>query len=98
MKRLKIYIGACLGSVLFTLSSCEPEMEFTNPSADSELNYYNTKEHLTYAVNGAYNMLQRAGGWARWMPFMLNARSDEYAFTMVRLPVNRKLHDCPNTR
>ncbi|CCZ70817.1 RagB/SusD family nutrient uptake outer membrane protein [Bacteroides gallinaceum] len=81
MKRLKIYIGACLGSVLFTLSSCEPEMEFTNPSADSELNYYNTKEHLTYAVNGAYNMLQRAGGWARWMPFMLNARSDEYAFT-----------------
>ena len=81
MKRMKLYIGACLGTALISLSSCEPDMVYTNPSADNELTYYNTKEHLTYAVNGAYNMLQRAGGWARWMPFMLNARSDEYAFT-----------------
>ena len=81
MKRMKLYIGACLGTALISLSSCEPNMVYTNPSADSELTYYNTQEHLTYAVNGAYNMLQRAGGWARWMPFMLNARSDEYAFT-----------------
>ena len=81
MTRMKLYIGACLGTALISLSSCEPDMVYNNPSADNEATYYNTKEHLTYAVNGAYNMLQRAGGWARWMPFMLNARSDEYAFT-----------------
>lgn len=81
MKRIKRYMGICLGTALITLSACQPDMDFANPSADSDMNYYNTKEHLTYAVNGAYNMLQRGGGWARWMPFMLNARSDEYAFT-----------------
>lgn len=81
MRHIKTYIGVCLSSLLITLNSCQPEMNFNNPAADSENTYYNTKEHLTYAVNGAYNLLQRAGGWARWMPFMLNARSDEYAFT-----------------
>ena len=81
MKHIKTYMGICLGSLLMTMSSCEPDMDFNNPSADNEATYYNTKEHLTYAVNGAYNILQRAGGWARWMPFMLNARSDEYVFT-----------------
>lgn len=81
MRHIKTYIGVCLSSLLITLNSCQPEMNFYNPAADSEDTYYNTKEHLTYAVNGAYNILQRAGGWARWMPFMLNARSDEYAFT-----------------
>ena len=81
MKRIKLYMGICIGTALLSLSSCQPDMDFVNPSADSDMNYYNTKEHLTYAVNGAYNILQRGGGWARWMPFMLNARSDEYAFT-----------------
>lgn len=81
MKRIKKYMRICLGTALISLTACQPDMDFTNPSADSEANYYNTKEHLTYAVNGAYNMLQRGGGWARWMPFMLNARSDEYVFT-----------------
>ena len=80
MKRIKKYMRM-LGTALISLTACQPDMDFTNPSADSEANYYNTKEHLTYAVNGAYNMLQRGGGWARWMPFMLNARSDEYVFT-----------------
>lgn len=70
-----------LGTALLTFSSCEPNMDFVNPNAESDVDYYNTKEHLTYAVNGVYNILQRGGGWARCMPFMLNARSDEYAFT-----------------
>ena len=81
MKHIKTYMGVCLGSLLMTLSSCEPNMDYNNPLAENEATYYNTKEHLIYAVNGAYNILQRAGGWARWMPFMLNARSDEYVFT-----------------
>ncbi|WP_434981321.1 RagB/SusD family nutrient uptake outer membrane protein [Daejeonia sp. YH14] len=71
-----------LGVLVFGgLSSCEPEMDYANPTAPSDANYYNTKEHLIYAVNGAYNILQRGGGWARCMPFVLNARSDEYSFT-----------------
>ncbi len=65
---------------LFTIS-CEPEMDLENPMAPSDANYYNSKERLVYAVNGAYNILQRGGGWARCMPFILNARSDEYVFT-----------------
>lgn len=81
MKRIKRYMSVCLGTALMSLSACQPNMDFVNPSADSDMNYYNTQEHLVYAVNGAYNMLQRGGGWARWMPFMLNARSDEYVYT-----------------
>ena len=53
MKHIKTYMGICLGSLLMTMSSCEPDMDFNNPSADNEATYYNTKEHLTYAVNGA---------------------------------------------
>ena len=97
MKHIKTYMGICLGSLLMTMSSCEPDMDFNNPSADNEATYYNTKEHLTYAVNGAYNILQRAGGWARWMPFMLNARSMNMCLQVELLPVNQKRQDCLNT-
>ena len=47
MKHIKTYMGICLGSLLMTMSSCEPDMDFNNPSADNEATYYNTKEHLT---------------------------------------------------
>lgn len=72
---------ALLSAVLSVSTSCEPNMDFDNPLAESDANYYNTKQHLEYAVNGAYNILQRGGGWARVMPFVVNARSDEYSFT-----------------
>lgn len=78
----KFYIKIiALSITLGSISSCEPEMDYVNPLAPSDANYYNTKQHLEYAVNGAYNILQRGGGWARCMPFVLNARSDEYTFT-----------------
>ena len=81
MKKVKLYIGTLLGATMLAFSGCEPNMDYANPMAESDVNYYNTKEHLTYAVNGAYNILQRGGGWTRCMPFMLNARSDEYTYT-----------------
>lgn len=50
MKHIKTYMGVCLGSLLMTLSSCEPNMDYNNPLAENEATYYNTKEHLIYAV------------------------------------------------
>ena len=70
-----------IAAVALSASACRPDMDYANPQAPNDQNYYSTKEHLTYAVNGAYNILQRGGGWARCMPFVLNARSDEYVFT-----------------
>lgn len=81
MKRIKSYIGVLSGIALLSLTACEPTMDFVNPSAESDTDYYTTQEHLTYAVNGAYNILQRGGCWTRCMPFMVNARSDEYVYT-----------------
>ncbi len=81
MKRMKLYSYVLLVTILMMFTGCEPGMDYVNPSAESDATYYNTQQHLTYAVNGAYNILQRGGCWARCMPFMLNARSDEYAFT-----------------
>lgn len=50
MKHIKTYMGVCFGSLLMTLSSCEPNMDYNNPLAENEATYYNTKEHLIYAV------------------------------------------------
>ncbi len=81
MKRIKLYINICVWIGALTFTSCEPTMDYTNPNAESAGHYYNTQEHLIGAVNGAYNILQRGGCWARTMPFLLNARSDEYVYT-----------------
>ena len=39
MKRIKKYMRICLGTALISLTACQPDMDFTNPSADSEANY-----------------------------------------------------------
>ncbi|MDR1331092.1 MAG: RagB/SusD family nutrient uptake outer membrane protein [Tannerella sp.] len=81
MKKIRLYFGVILAALWMTLASCEPEMDFVNPETESVYTYYNTKEHLIYSVNGAYNIMQRMGLWSRCMPFILNARSDEYVYT-----------------
>ncbi|MDR1556545.1 MAG: RagB/SusD family nutrient uptake outer membrane protein [Tannerellaceae bacterium] len=79
--RKNIYVKSVLAALLMTVVSCEPEMDFINPSTENINSYYNTKEHLTYAVNGAYNIMQRMGAWARCMPMILDIRSDEYVYS-----------------
>lgn len=79
MKSIKYSIFLLFGMLMFT--ACQPNMDYTNPDSPSADSYYNTKEHLIDAVNGAYNILQRGGCWGRVMPFLLNARSDEYVYT-----------------
>ncbi|MDU1906710.1 MAG: RagB/SusD family nutrient uptake outer membrane protein [Dysgonomonas sp.] len=81
MKIKKYIAGALLTIAGLSFSGCQPEMDFYHSVNPSEDNYYNTQEHLVYAVNGAYNIMQRGGGWARVMPFILNNRSDEFLFT-----------------
>jgi hypothetical protein len=56
-------------------------MDYLNPDSDVIQSYYNTQEHLTYAVNGIYGILQGLNMWGRDMPYILNARSDEGIFT-----------------
>ena len=78
---MKLYLYVSLIIIGVTFASCQPTMDYANPSASSDETYYNTQTHLIYAVNGAYNILQDGGCWARDMPFLLNARSDEYVYT-----------------
>ena len=40
MKHIKTYMGVCFGSLLMTLSSCEPNMDYNNPLAENEATYY----------------------------------------------------------
>ena len=50
MKHIKTYMGVCFGSLLMTLSSCEPNMDYNNPLAENEATYYNTKEEKCIIV------------------------------------------------
>ncbi|MCD8165319.1 MAG: RagB/SusD family nutrient uptake outer membrane protein, partial [Bacteroides sp.] len=81
MKKIKSYMGAILFSLLSVFTSCVPTMDYFNPEAETIDTYYNTKEHLIYAVNGAYNVIQLLQSWGRNMPYILNTRSDEAVFT-----------------
>jgi hypothetical protein len=56
-------------------------MDYPNPDSDVIQSYYNTQEHLVYAVNGIYGILQGLNMWGRDMPYILNTRSDEGIFT-----------------
>lgn len=81
MKKITKYIGIAAVVALPVFTSCEPNMNFANPEAEVIDTYYNTQEHLIYAVNGAYNILQGLQMWGREMPYILNARSDEAVYT-----------------
>ncbi len=81
MKKITIYLGITLIYIQFLFISCQPEMNYTNPETETTDTYYNTKEHLIYAVNGAYNVIQLLQSWGRNMPYILNTRSDEAIFT-----------------
>ncbi|MDR1371752.1 MAG: RagB/SusD family nutrient uptake outer membrane protein [Dysgonamonadaceae bacterium] len=77
----KLIICVISGIMMINLTSCEPEMDYLNPDSDVIQSYYNTQEHLIYAVNGIYGILQGLNMWGRDMPYILNTRSDEGIFT-----------------
>lgn len=76
-----VYIGLVVAVVSSFTMSCQPNMDYINPETEIVDNYYNTKEHLIYAVNAAYNIPQILQSWGRNMPYILNTRSDEAVFT-----------------
>ncbi|MDR3227476.1 MAG: RagB/SusD family nutrient uptake outer membrane protein [Prevotellaceae bacterium] len=80
MKKIIIF---CIisGILMLNLTSCEPKMDYLNPDTDVIESYYNTQEHLVYAVNGIYGIFQGLNMWGRDMPYILNARGDEGIFT-----------------
>jgi len=61
--------------------SCMPEMELENPNAVTTGSYYKTTDEMILGVNGAYNMLQRNGGWGRYMFYLTNSRGDDWNYT-----------------
>lgn len=73
---LLILIGFTLG-----ISSCVPDMDLENPNAVTTSSYYQTESEMIAAVNGAYNILQRNGGWGRYMFYLINSRGDDWTFT-----------------
>jgi len=81
MKKITLYIGMALISIQTMFTSCEPNMFYENPEAETTETYYNTQEHLIYSVNAAYNVVQSIQSWARNMPYILNTRSDEAVYT-----------------
>ncbi|MBN1414654.1 MAG: RagB/SusD family nutrient uptake outer membrane protein [Bacteroidales bacterium] len=79
MKSIKTYIYLAILSL--TGIACQPEMDLSNPNELTTESYYRSGEEVTYAVNGAYNMLQRNGGWGRYMFFIINGHGDDWDFT-----------------
>lgn len=75
------YIISIVAAFSLGLYSCMPDMELENPNAVTTGSYYKTTDELIAAVNGAYNMLQRNGGWGRYMFYTTNARGDDWDFT-----------------
>lgn len=82
MKTKSLLYKVLLAVALLTaFTACEPGMDFINPVADVEENYYTTKEHLIYAANACYNVPQILQFWGRNMPYALNLISDEAIYT-----------------
>ncbi|MBP6609572.1 MAG: RagB/SusD family nutrient uptake outer membrane protein [Paludibacter sp.] len=74
-----IYILIIVFASIFT--ACEPDMDLVNPNELTVESYYQTPEELTAGVNGVYNILQRSGGWGRYMQYALNGKGDDFSFT-----------------
>lgn len=76
-----LYKGLLAMALLPAFTACEPNMDYINPTAETQDGYYNTKEHLIYAANGCYNIPQILQFWGRNMPYALNLVSDEAVYT-----------------
>lgn len=76
-----LYKGLGAMALLSAFTACEPNMDYLNPTAETQDNYYTTKEHLIYAANGCYNIPQILQFWGRNMPYALNLVSDEAIYT-----------------
>jgi len=74
-----IYIIILFCGVLVT--SCQPNLDLENPNALTTSTYYKTADELVDGVNGAYNIMQRTGGWGLDMPYVLNGKGDDYTYT-----------------
>ena len=67
-----------LAALAFTLASCEPNMEFSNPNAMTTGTYYKTADELEIGVNAAYSMLQSGGLYGRYGYYTFNSRGDDW--------------------
>lgn len=76
-----LYKGLLAAAILPVFTACEPLMDYSNPTAETQDNYYTTKEHLIYAANGCYNIPQILQFWGRNMPYAMNLVSDEAIYT-----------------
>jgi hypothetical protein len=79
MKSMKTYFFVAV--LALAAIACQPNMDLSNPNELTTESYYKTGEEVTYAVNGAYNMLQRNGGWGRYMFYIINGHGDDWDFT-----------------
>jgi hypothetical protein len=70
-----------VAAISLMLFSCAPDMDLFNPNASTTESYYKTATEITAGVNGAYNMLQRNGGWGRYMFYTINSKGDDWNFT-----------------
>jgi hypothetical protein len=65
--------------------SCMPDMDLVNPNEITTESYYQNETELIAGVNGAYNILQRSGGWGTLYVFMPSMAKAMILFTRLKL-------------
>jgi hypothetical protein len=77
MKQLiKILFVICM--VALVTPACKRDLlNVDNPNSLTEEMFWNTEDDAQKAVNAAYAMFYKPGGWARWIYFRLDLTSDE---------------------
>jgi len=59
------------------LGSCTKELDQTNPNSVTAENFWVTADDAAKGVNSIYAMYYKVGGYARWIYFLYDLRSDE---------------------
>lgn len=76
MKKILFLLIFISGSFM----SCS-DLELVNPNDITSDSFYQTEQELIYAVNGAYNIMQRNGGWGRYMFYAINGKGEDLIYT-----------------
>lgn len=73
----KIIVTTVIFLSLFFTSSCENELNLSNPNAVTVDQYWKTESDAQAGVNSIYAMFYKEGLWARWIYLRLDITSDE---------------------
>jgi hypothetical protein len=73
----KIFLITVVFLNLLSLSSCDRELELSNPNTLTTGQYWATESDAQAGINSVYAMFYKDGMWQRWIYFRLDLTSDE---------------------